>query len=62
MGWDRISQLEKDNAELRLSQASIIKYLGQKGILRKSEVQRIVEMIDSADGNTDNSYRGNIIT
>lgn len=59
---NRLSQLEKDNAELRLYLASIIKYLGQKGILRESELRRIVEMIDSEDGNTDNAYRGDIIT
>jgi len=59
---NRISQLEKDNSELRLYLASIIKYLGQKGILKENEFRRIVEMIDSEDGNTDNTYKGNIIT
>ena len=59
---NRISQLEKDNSELRLYLASIIKYLGQKGILKENEFRRIVEMIDNEDGNTDNAYKGNIIT
>ncbi len=57
----RVAQLEKENGELRLYLASLIKYLGHQGVLRQEEFRKLVETIDSEDGSVDSSYRGKII-
>jgi hypothetical protein len=57
----RIIQLEKENSELRLYLASLIKYLGHKGILNQNEFRTLVEAIDSEDGNLDGNYKGRIM-
>jgi len=57
----RVSQLEKENGELRLYLASLIKYLGHKGILRQDEFRTLVEAVDTEDGRADGGYRGKII-
>ncbi len=57
----RIVQLEKENSELRLYLASLIKYLGHKGVLRQDEFRTLVEAVDSEDGSADNGYQGKII-
>lgn len=53
----RIVQLEIENSELRLYLASLIKYLGHKGVLRQDELRTLVEAVDTEDG----SYRGRIM-
>jgi cell division septum initiation protein DivIVA len=57
----RIVQLEKENSELRLYLASLIKYLGHKGVLRQDEFRTLVEAVDTEDGNANNRYQGKII-
>ncbi|MBN1190778.1 MAG: hypothetical protein JXA46_13570 [Dehalococcoidales bacterium] len=57
----RISELEKENGELRLYLASLIRYLGHKGVLRQNEFSRLVEAVDIEDGSADSSFRGKII-
>jgi len=57
----RVAQLENENSELRLYLASLIRYLGHKGVLRQDEFRKLVEAIDTEDGKTDNGYRGKII-
>jgi len=57
----RVAQLEKENGELRLYLASVIKYLGHQGVLRQDEFRKLVEAIDSEDGSNDGSYRGKIV-
>lgn len=57
----RIAQLEMQNGELRLYLASLIKYLGHKGVLRQDEFRTLVEAIDNEDGSQDGSFQGRII-
>ena len=58
---NRIATLEKENSELRLYLASLIKYLGHKSILRQDEFRTIVETIDREDSNMDGGYTGRIM-
>jgi cell division septum initiation protein DivIVA len=58
---NRIALLEKENGELRLYLASLIKYLGHRGILRQKEFETLVETIDEEDGDADSSYKGDIM-
>ena len=57
----RVYQLERENSELRLYLASLIKYLGHKGVLRKDEFRTIVDAVDAEDGAEDGGYRGKIV-
>jgi hypothetical protein len=58
---NRVAQLEKENSEIRLYLASLVRYLGHKGVLRQDEFRTLVEAIDKEDGSVDNGYRGEII-
>ncbi|MDD5703252.1 MAG: hypothetical protein PHU23_14540 [Dehalococcoidales bacterium] len=57
----RMAQLEKENGELRLYLASLIRYLGHKGVLRQDEFRKLVETIDREDGKEDRSYKGQVM-
>ena len=57
----RLDQLERENDELRLYLASLIRYLGSKGSLDQDEFRRIVDAIDSDDGAADGGYDGAIM-
>ncbi len=57
----RVAQLERENGELRLYLASLIRYLGHKGVLRQDEFCKLVEAVDTEDGDADNGYWGKII-
>jgi len=58
---NRVKQLERDNDELRLYLASLVRYLGNKGILQKEEFQTLVEAIDAEDGKSDGVLDGDIV-
>ncbi len=58
----RIFQLEKENNELRLYMAALIRYLGHQGVLDQDEFRMLVDAIDAEDGSKDNGYRGKIVT
>jgi cell division septum initiation protein DivIVA len=58
----RVTQLEKENNELRLYIATLIRYLGHQGILDQDEFRTLVDAIDAEDGSKDNGYRGKIVT
>jgi len=58
---NRVAQLEKENGELRLYLASLIRYLGHKGVLNQGEFRTLVEAIDREDGGEDGGYIGRII-
>jgi cell division septum initiation protein DivIVA len=58
---NRVAQLEKENGELRLYLASLIKYLGHKGTLRQDEFRKLVETIDREDGSKDGGYSGRVM-
>jgi len=57
----RVAELEKENSELRLYLASLIRYLGHKGVLRQDEFRKLVETIDIEDGSADGGYSGKIV-
>jgi hypothetical protein len=57
----RMDKLEKENGELRLYLASLIRYLGHKGLLQQREFSKLVETIDIEDGNADGGYSGKIM-
>lgn len=57
----RIARLEKENGELKLYLAALIRYLEHKGTVRESEFRNLVNVIDSEDGTTDGGYSGDII-
>jgi hypothetical protein len=57
----RMAQLENENSELRLYLASLIRYLGHKGIVRQDEFLHLVEAIDMEDGSKDGGYHGKIV-
>ena len=57
----RIAQLEKDNRELRLYLAALVRYLGRKGVLQQDEFCSLVEVVDSEDGTKDGGYTGKIM-
>jgi len=56
----RVAELEKENDELRLYLASLVRYLGNKGVLQKDEFARLVEAVDAEDGKADGRYGGEI--
>ena len=58
----RVAQLEKENDELRLYLASLIRYLGRNGTLDPAEFGSLVEIIDAEDGQVDGGYEGPIVT
>jgi hypothetical protein len=58
---NRLVKLEKENGELRLYLASVIRYLGHKGILDQREFARLVETIDIEDGSADGGLNGKIM-
>jgi hypothetical protein len=57
----RITQLEKENGELRLYLASLVRYLGHKGILNQDEYRKLIEAVHREDGSTDGGYQGRIL-
>jgi len=57
----RLEKLEKENSELRLYLAALIRYLGHEEIVHPDEFRQLIEEIDKDDGNIDGGYRGNII-
>lgn len=57
----RIAQLERDNSELRLYLASLIRYLGHEGILDQNDFRTLVDAIDTEDGSADGGYHGRIM-
>ncbi len=58
----RVARLEKENDELRLYLASLIRYLGRNGTLDPGEFGSLVEIIDAEDGQVDGGYEGPIVT
>jgi len=57
---NRVALLEKENGELRLYLATLVRYLGRKGILRQEEFRSLVETIDKEDGSLAGRYNGDI--
>lgn len=53
--------LKRENDELKLYIASIIRLLTNKGLLTQEEIEKMVDIIDAEDGAMDGKARGNVI-
>lgn len=56
----KISELEKENGELKLYMAALIRLLLSKGTISNEELTQLVEEIDGADGRVDGQFSGSI--
>lgn len=56
-----VAGLEKENDDLRLYLASLVRYLGNKGTLQKEEFCSIIDVVDAEDGTADSRHKGNIM-
>lgn len=54
----RIARLERENDELRLYLAALIRHLTGKGVIAAADLQEIVRAIDAEDGQIDGRYGG----
>jgi hypothetical protein len=52
----RLARLERENGELKLYLAALVKLLMAKGVFDQKEFGRLVDIIDAADGETDGQY------
>lgn len=57
---DALKRLAKENAELKLYLAAVIRLLASKGVVTPAELTAIVETIDRSDGQTDGGYTGSL--
>ncbi len=56
----RVDRLERENDELRLYLASLVRYLGNKGLLQREEFASLIDAVDAEDGASDGRFRGEI--
>lgn len=57
----KIEALLKENAELKLYLASLIRLLTSKGIVSRDELKVMVDYIDSEDESKDGKFKGKIV-
>lgn len=57
-----LNQLRRENDELKLYLAAIVRLLTAKGVLSTGEINRMVEIIDAEDGAMDRKMRSGDIT
>ena len=57
----KIEMLIRENAELKLYLASLIRLLVSKGTISQTELEALVEALDAEDGASDGKYRGPIL-
>ena len=57
----KIDALLKENAELKLYLAALIRLLTVKGTLSREELKTMVDAVDAADGSSDGKYEGSVI-
>lgn len=55
---DALQRLARENAELKLYLAALIRLLASKGVVTSAELTAIVETIDRSDGQADGGYTG----
>ena len=53
--------LKRENDELKLYIASIIRLLTNKGMLTAEEIKKMVDIIDAEDGAMDGKVRGDVM-
>ena len=55
-----IKELQKENDELKLYIAALVKILITKGVATSDEIKQMVQIIDSQDGSQDGKLTGDI--
>ena len=55
---DALNRLVRENAELKLYLAALIRLLASKGVVTPAELTTIVDAIDRSDGRADGGYTG----
>lgn len=60
-GADRIAELERENAEMRLYLAALIRYLISNGTIDLNDFRVLIDEIDRADGRHDGGYEGKVL-
>jgi len=55
-----VKALERENDELRLYVAAIVRLLVAKGVVTSEEMASLVQAIDAEDGSADGKYKGPI--
>jgi hypothetical protein len=58
---EKIETLIRENGELKLYLASLIRLLLSKGVVSKAELQTMVAAVDAEDGEADGQYGGGIV-
>jgi chromosome segregation ATPase len=53
--------LKRENDDLKLYIASIIRLLTNKGVLSTDEIEKMVDIIDAEDGAMDGKVRGDVL-
>lgn len=57
----KIELLARENSELRLYLAAIIRLLIGKKMINRDELSKIVAIVDQADGEADGQFKGKIV-
>ena len=57
----RIAHLEKENDELKLYLAALVRYMAGKDLLNMDEFKNFVDEIDAEDGSADGKFDGNVV-
>ncbi len=57
----KMEVLVRENAELKLCLAAVVRLLLAKGAIAKAELETMVEALDAEDGRSDGKYDGEII-
>jgi len=60
-GSGRLAELERENAELRLYLAALVRYLAARGTVDPEEFAVLVEEVDREDGQQDGGFHGELV-
>ncbi len=57
----RLDALERQNDEMKLYLAALVRYLAAKGAIDLKEFAKLVEEVDAEDGTADGRFDGNVV-
>ena len=58
---EKLEMLVRENAELKLYLAAVVRLLLSEGTISKAKLEKMVEILDAEDGSSDGQYDGRII-
>ena len=58
---ERLAAVERENDELRLHLAALIRHLGNTEALDKDAFGALIDVLDNEDGTADNSFEGPLV-